>query len=242
MCDTFLKRLGTYKGRCCKNLFCILLVKIICKIHLNGTHTSILYSLFINIQNMSFPAGNVFSKCVVVRSGAEAEFWICVCSKWMHALSSVLLGNTRTNKTQHGGTELYQPSTGDCLSKLLEAKSNQQLHFKGWFFWIKDLKEFTGQFWTIFQGIWWPKLFWMLCVTIKSGLGYLWCHTFPFWLFDKALDRDATCKAFSQPKPAVLPHYLNLILKYQPTHWSVHLLQHGSGSPHKSDTLVCFIC
>lgn len=24
--------------------------------------------------------------------------------------------------------------------------------------------------------------------------------------------------------------------------WSVHLLQHGSGSPHKSDTLVCFIC
>ncbi|KAK4832828.1 hypothetical protein QYF61_025816 [Mycteria americana] len=44
----------------------------------------------------------------------------------MHALSSVLLRNTRTNRTQHGGTERRQPSTADCLSKLLKAKSNQR--------------------------------------------------------------------------------------------------------------------
>lgn len=92
MCDAFLKRLGTYKGRCCRILFSKLF-KIICKIHLNGTHTSLLCSLFINIQNRSFPAGNVFSKNMV-RSGAEGEFWICICTKWMHALSSVLLGST----------------------------------------------------------------------------------------------------------------------------------------------------
>lgn len=170
-----------YKVRCCKNLFCILLVKIICKIHLNGTHTSILCSLFINIQNMSFPAGNVFSKCMVVRSGTEAEFWICICTKWMHALSSVLLGNTRTDRTRHGGTELRQPSTGDSLSKLLKAKSNQQLSFEECF-WIKDLKEFTAQFWTIFQGIWWPKLFWTRCATLLSGLARLWCRTLPIWI------------------------------------------------------------
>lgn len=51
----------------------------------------------------------------------------------MRALSSVLLGNTRTNRTQHGGTELHQPSTGDCLSKLLKANSNQQLYFKDFY-------------------------------------------------------------------------------------------------------------
>lgn len=80
MCDAFLKRLGTYKGRCCRILFSKLF-KIICKIHLNGTHTTLLCSLFINIQKRSFPAGNVFSKNMV-RCGAEGEFWICACMPW----------------------------------------------------------------------------------------------------------------------------------------------------------------
>lgn len=67
------KKIACTRGHAAKIYF--LLVQIICKIHLKGathTHIHILCSLYRH-SHLTFTSGNVFSKCMVAMSGAEAE-------------------------------------------------------------------------------------------------------------------------------------------------------------------------